>query len=143
VESTDGTEPARSGLRVLQPCFRREHGGRTADAIPERELCMTAAALARLHTSTLRFSGPVRTAAGEAARARQRAASLAAYYPSQAELIERTAVRLAARLERLEPGRYRPAHGGFKPSQLLFHSQRVFVLDLDGLCLAYPALDAG
>src|SRR5207253_4018994 len=38
---------------------------------------------------------------------------------------------------------YRPAHGGFKASQLLFHSHQVFVVDFDHFCLADPALDVG
>src|SRR5205814_10434918 len=32
---------------------------------------------------------------------------------------------------------------GFKPSQLLFHSHHVFVVNFDGLCLAARALDVG
>jgi aminoglycoside phosphotransferase (APT) family kinase protein len=43
----------------------------------------------------------------------------------------------------LQPDAYRPAHGGFKASQLLFHSHHVFVVDFDGFCLADPALDVG
>ena len=43
----------------------------------------------------------------------------------------------------LLPDSYLPAHGGFKASQLLFHSHHVFVVDFDGFCLADPALDVG
>jgi hypothetical protein len=35
------------------------------------------------------------------------------------------------------------AHGGFKRSQLVWGSNRVHVVDFDGLCLADPALDVG
>ena len=51
--------------------------------------------------------------------------------------------QLATRLEMLQPDAYRPAHGGFKASQLLFHSHKAFVVDFDGFCLADPALDVG
>ncbi|MBA2288467.1 MAG: hypothetical protein H0W02_23570 [Ktedonobacteraceae bacterium] len=45
--------------------------------------------------------------------------------------------------ETWQPDTYRPAHGGFKASQLLFQSQLVFIVDFDGFCLADPALDVG
>src|SRR5204863_7513565 len=61
----------------------------------------------------------------------------------QAEEVQYLAQQLASRLDALQPDQYRPAHGGFKASQLLFHSHRVFVVDFDGFCLADPALDVG
>ncbi len=84
-----------------------------------------------------------RTGAKEAKRVRERAGLIAAYNPSEAKTAQRLAKQLGARLEVLQPDAYRPAHGGFKASQLLFHSRRVFVVDLDGFCLADPALDIG
>jgi len=111
---------------------------------PDEELRITATALARLHTSSVhpKESAP-RTGGKEAKRARERAALIAAHNPAQAEETQRLAGQLAARLEALQPDAYRPAHGGFKASQLLFHSHQVFVVDFDGFCLADPALDVG
>src|SRR5206468_11348165 len=87
--------------------------------------------------------GKIRTGAQEARRVRERAALLAGHSPQQADEVLRLAQKLAAALETLQPDRYRPTHGGFKCSQLLFHSHHVFVVDFDGFCLADPALDVG
>jgi hypothetical protein len=133
----------RTGSQLLQPGYVRAPGGGIAYNVPTRELRLTAAALARLHTTAAAFSELPRTAAQEARRVRERAALIGRRYPAQAETVEHTGERLASCLERIEPDAYRPAHGGFKPSQLLFRSERVFVVDLDGLCSADPALDAG
>jgi len=146
VQSPEGTEPdtLRTGVRALQPRVVRGGDGAILDVvIPGEELRMTADALARLHTSAVRPVGPPRTGADEATSARKRAALLAADNPAQAEAARRLAQHLATRLEALQPDAYRPAHGGFKASQLLFHSQRVFIVDFDGFCLADPALDVG
>jgi len=146
VQSPEGTEPGtmRTGLCAFQPRFVRGVGGEILDVvIPGEELRITANALARLHTSAVRPAGAPRTGAKEAERARERAALIAAHNPAQAEPTQRLAEQLATRLEALQPDTYRPAHGGFKASQLLFHSQRVFVVDFDHFCLADPALDVG
>jgi thiamine kinase-like enzyme len=57
--------------------------------------------------------------------------------------VQLLAQELGTRLATLQPDVYRPAHGGFKASQLLFHSHQVFVVDFDGFCLADAALDVG
>ena len=79
---TEGIEPAvpRTGLRALQP----------------DQLRLTAAALARLHTSAVRPSGPPRTGAKEAGRLRERAELIATRYPAQAEAAQRIAGQLAS-----------------------------------------------
>jgi len=146
VGSPEGTETEtlRTGLRVLQPRFEGGGGGEILDVvIPGGELRMTANALARVHTSAVRPEGPPRTGAREAKRARERAALIAAHNPSQEDAAQGLAEQLVTRLEALQPDAYRPAHGGFKASQLLFQGQRVFVVDFDGFCLADPALDVG
>jgi len=146
VQSPEGTEPEtlRTGLCAFQPRFVRGVGGEILDVvIPGEELRIAANALARLHTSAVRPAGAPRTGTKEAERARERAAQIAAHSPAQAEATQRLAEQLATRLEALQPDTYRPAHGGFKASQLLFHSQRVFVVDFDHFCLADPALDVG
>src|SRR5439155_2951456 len=124
VQSPEGAEPEalRTGLRVLQPRFVRGRAGEVLDVIvPGKELRMTANALARMHTSAVRPAGAPRTGAQEAHHARERAALIAARYPALADMARHLAQRLAIRLAAVKPGAYRPADGGFKPSQLLFH----------------------
>ena len=145
VQPTSANETMLTGTRAIQPHLERGKGGVISSiTIPEEELRLTAVALARLHTSAVRpASGSPRTGAKEAKRARERAGLIAAHNPAQAETTRRLAQELASRLEVLEPDSYRPAHGGFKSSQLLFHSHQVFVVDFDGFCMADAALDVG
>ena len=148
---TEAVQPANSeehmltGTRALHPRLEHSRGGEiTSMVIPIEELRLTAVALARLHTSAVRPAGGApRTGSKEAKRARDRAALIAGHNPAQAEEVQRLAQELATRLEALQPDSYRPAHGGFKSSQLLFHSHQVFVVDFDGFCMADAALDVG
>ena len=145
VQPASADEHMLTGTRALQPRLERGKGGEIRSiSIPEEELRLTAVALARLHTSAVRpAGGSPRTGAKEAKRARERAALIASHNVAQAEETQRLAQDLAARLQALEPDSYRPAHGGFKSSQLLFHSHQVFVVDFDGFCMADAALDVG
>lgn len=134
----------RTGSRALQPQLKYGRGGViTQVLLPDEELRLTAQALARLHTSTVHPDEAPRTGAKEAKRAHERAALIAGRNAEQAEEVQRLAQELATRLNALQPEQYRPAHGGFKASQLLLHSHRAFVVDFDGFCLADPALDVG
>jgi Phosphotransferase enzyme family len=145
VQPVNAEEQMLTGTRALQPRLERDRGGEiTSMSIPVEKLRLTAVALARLHTSAVRpAEGSPRTGSKEAKRARDRAALIASHNAAQAEEVQRLAQDLAARLEAIKPDSYRPAHGGFKSSQLLFHSQRVFVVDFDGFCMADAALDVG
>jgi hypothetical protein len=145
VQPTNTRERLVTGTRALRPQMERGRGGEITElVIPVEELWLTAIALARLHTSSVRpDESTPRTGAKEAKRARERAALIARYNPAQAEEVHRLAQQLATRLEALEPDVYRPAHGGFKASQLLFNNHKVFVVDFDGFCLADSALDVG
>lgn len=145
VQPSSYHEQLRTGTRALQPRMVKGKGGEITDLVtPTEELWLTAIALARLHTSTVRpGEQSPRTGAKEAKRARERASLIATHNPAQAEEVLRLAEQLATSLEALQPDLYRPAHGGFKASQLLFHSHKVFVVDFDGFCLADPALDVG
>jgi hypothetical protein len=144
IETNDQWQTLRTGVRALQPQLERGRGGDiTRIIIPDEELRLTGHALAQLHSSTVMSKDAPRTGAKEAKRARERAALIASRNPAQAERVQTLAQHLAARLEASQPDSYRPAHGGFKASQLLFHSHRVFVVDFDGFCLADPALDVG
>ena len=126
--------PARSGLDVVRP------GSREAFAVVGR----AARALAELHTSGL-DSGDLnrRTAAEEAGRAAKRARLLEQHVPQLAPLVRRVTDALCAELAALPADTVRPAHGSFKPSQLLVRDGALFVVDFDQVCLADPALDLG
>ena len=135
----------RTGTRALQPHLERGRGGEITEIVlPEEELILTAQALAELHTGAVypNKNAP-RTGAKEAKRALERAELIASRNPQHAEQTRQLAAQLAPRLTQLRPDAYRPAHGGFKASQLLFHSHRVFIVDFDGFCCADPALDVG
>ena len=145
VQPTDAEQPLRLGGHVLRPSLTYGRGGEVMNiTIPTEELRLTAIALARLHTSAVPLNEKsLRTGAKEAKRTQNRAQLIAAANPGQAEEVQRLAQQLALRLETQQPDVYRPAHGGFKASQLLFHSGAVFVVDFDGFCLADSALDVG
>lgn len=145
VEPRASTGELRTGSSVLQPRMLWEHGGKTVSTeLPTEELRLAAIALARLHTSKVKpDQETLRAGSQEAKRARQRAGLLTGYYPAQAADIQDLAQALAQRLESFQPPIYRPAHGGFKASQLLYHDDTVSVVDFDGFCLADPALDVG
>ena len=135
----------RTGTSVLQPHLISTRGGRTTSPeVPASELRLAAIALARLHTSQIAPGQETfRPGKKEAKRAHERAGLLAGYYPTQAADIQDLALTLAQRLETLQPETYRPAHGGFKASQLLYRDDTIAVVDFDGFCLADPALDVG
>ena len=135
----------RTGNKALQAHFIRERGGRTVSSQPPaEELRLAASALARLHTSTVALDEKIlRSGAKEARRASERAALLVGYYPALASDLEDLAEVLTQRLGIFQPENYRPAHGGFKSSQLLYHDETVSVVDFDGFCRADPALDVG
>jgi hypothetical protein len=135
----------RTGTRAIQPQVEQsKEGAVISNALPEEELRLTAKALARLHTSNVfPAEKTLRPGAKEAKRAKERAALIAGRNPEQAAEVQQLAKALSSRLEQLQPEEYRPAHGGFKSSQLLFHSHRVFVVDYDGFCRADAALDVG
>lgn len=143
IQAPEGT--LRTGASVLQPRILWERRGKITPADPPaNELRLAAIALARLHTSQVKpDEKTVRSGAKEAKRARERAGLLAGYYPARAVDIQDLVQVLAHRLENLQPAIYRPAHGGFKASQLLYHDETISVVDFDGFCLADPALDVG
>lgn len=145
VQPENAEEPLRLGTRALQASFVYGRGGEVTNVIiPTKELQLTAIALARLHTSAVQpDEGMVRTGIKEAKRAYERAHLIAEANPEHAQEIRRLSQYLVSQLETQRAAVYRPAHGGFKASQLLFHSDRVFVVDFDGFCLAEAALDVG
>ena len=103
-----------------------------------------ARALADLHTSDTVVAGtPLRRGQDEAVKASKRAQVLSAYLPSLAPETDRISHEVCDRLRSLDPAGYRPAHGSYKPSQLLVRDASVFLVDFDQFCRADPALDVG
>ena len=132
----------RSGIEVLMPS--RHHG---AGPVPAVSLAAAAEAISRLHSSSIGIRegvGVLRTGAREAQRALDRAEMLAAWAPDLAPRLAAVAGGVASRLRAAVCDAPVPSHGGFKPSQLVYCSaDRVVLTDLDGICLADPALDLG
>ncbi len=108
------------------------------------ELGAAATALADLHLSAAALADtPERTGAQEAVKAAKRAATISAYVPELADETTSAAQGLCAALAASRPHSPRPAHGSYKPSQLLYRSGSVLLVDFDQFCLADPALDLG
>jgi phosphotransferase family enzyme len=111
---------------------------------PHEALRLAARALAALHTSTTASSETAqRTGLDESAKAGKRATAIARYVPALADTTATVARSLRRALESPSPSRLRPSHGSYKPTQLLFRSGSVFVVDFDQFSLAEPALDVG
>jgi hypothetical protein len=124
-----------SGATVLRPVGDTRR-------LPLKAIENAAAALARLHVSGL-LPGSMRSAATEAARARKRALRVGDFVPELATRAERLAGQIAERLEPTTPLPGVPAHGSFKPAQLVFQEERALITDFDQFCTADPALDVG
>jgi hypothetical protein len=111
---------------------------------PTQALQAAARALAELHTSdTLTAETPARTGADEAGKAAKRASTIARYVPTLSDETDRVASRLCGMLSALPQDVLRPAHGSYKPTQLLFRAGSVHLVDFDQFCRADPALDVG
>ena len=99
-----------------------------------------AAGLAALHRSGA-APGPTRTWADELAEVREVLADLAVSLPQLAA----AAAPLLARLEALAAAHPAdppvPAHGSFRPAQVLLHGGQIGFIDFDGFCQAEPAMD--
>ncbi|HEX3606435.1 MAG TPA: phosphotransferase [Candidatus Dormibacteraeota bacterium] len=140
-EGDGGSGPLTPGTRMLL-APRRGTGTRP---IPATALAAAGEALARLHGSaTPPLSLVHRTGAHEGARALGRARLIAEFAPASGPRLMAAATELARLLGSTGTAAEVTAHGGFKPSQLVYAAAgRVVLTDLDGLCLADPALDLG
>jgi hypothetical protein len=117
---------------------------RAANQRSDEAIRLAAHALAQLHTSGVAAEDTtVRTGPDEATKAAKRAGVLREYAPHLAALTDQVSVALCKRLTALPTDAPRPAHGSYKPSQLLFRAGSVFIVDFDQFCLADPALDVG
>src|SRR5207245_4181447 len=65
------------------------------------------------------------------------------HVPALEPEIRRVGGALGRALSALPSDTLRPAHGSYKPSQLLVREGAVFLVDFDQFCLADPALDVG
>jgi hypothetical protein len=111
---------------------------------PTQALDEAGAALAELHACSATSAGTRRrTGADEAIKAAKRATALIRYVPELADVTATVAGTLEAALKALPTEGLGPAHGSYKPSQLLFRSGKVFLVDFDQFCMADPALDVG
>lgn len=129
--------PTTTGTRAIRP------------GSPDSMHLITAAAaaLAELHTCDPSVAGAgIRRGTDEAMKVAIRARLLADHFGQRPDLVHRIArvsTDVRTRLAALEPDKYRPTHGSFKPSQLLARGDAAFVVDFDQFALADPALDIG
>jgi hypothetical protein len=115
-------------------------GGSGALAELDAAVDRTAAGLAALHACGVDHGGAV-TVAGELAEVHGTLHALAAAVP---ELTDAATPLLAAveELATREPaGPAGPAHGSFRPAQVLLDGDRVAFIDFDDACQAEPAMD--
>ncbi len=132
--SDRGEHPTRAGTEVIR--FGPEQ--------PVEALRLAARALAELHTSsTASNETAIRTGEGEAAKAAKRAKVIAQYVPTLADTTASVTTTLRSALTAMPARVLRPSHGSIKPSQLLFRSDSVYVVDFDQFAWADPALDVG
>jgi hypothetical protein len=125
--------PTRPGPDVIHP--GNPHSAATIAAAGR--------ALADLHTSDTVPGTSLRRGTDEADKAVKRAQVLSAYLPSLAAETTRIGREVCDRLRSLHPAQFVPAHGSYKPSQLLVRDGSVFLVDFDQFCQADPALDVG
>jgi len=103
-------------------------------------LGQTAAGLAALHQCGV-SSGPARTWEDELAEARELNARLEAVVPDLAGAAAPLLARLADAAATQPAAPLGPAHGSFRPAQVLLHNGQVGFIDFDGFCQAEPARD--
>jgi glutathione synthase/RimK-type ligase-like ATP-grasp enzyme len=143
-QGAEGGEAVPGGQILRQP--KTPPGAAPAEVEqPWDALRATAGTLAAWHTSGV-TEGLVRRDAGSTygARAKSWAAAVGGGVPTLTDQLVRRVEQLAAALSAATPERARPVHGAFKPHQLVFCDRRQpVVTDLDGACLADPALDVG
>jgi hypothetical protein len=130
-------------LSDLMRCALRS-GTPEAMAALRDYLRKTAVGLAALHHSGVRC-GPAWECADELATVREEMEPLARVVP---HLADAEAILAAPLLERLEAlghaypaGPPLPAHGTFRPAQVLLYQGRIGFIDFDSFCQAEPAMD--
>ena len=102
----------------------------------------TADGLVALHSCGVHY-GEVRTPAALLRRLGTTLRRLAWTVRSMAGVAEQLIPPLEQRARDLPSDLPRPAHGGFRPAQVLVRDSGVAFLDFDGYCVAEPAFDIG
>jgi len=101
---------------------------------------MTAAGLAALHRSEVRF-GPVRTWEDELAEVRSVVNDIASAVPTVAEAAEPLLAHLEARATAQPADPIMTVHGTFRPGQVLIYKGQIGFIDFDSFCQSEAALD--
>jgi hypothetical protein len=128
--------------QTLKEMVRSAIGKRTTEAMEEvlHFMRKTAAGVVALHRSNVRF-GPTWKWENELADVQEMIDDLAQAIPS----LKTAASPLLNRLQELVTAYPAdppvPAHGSFRPAQVLIHQGRIGFIDFDSFCQAEPALD--
>src|SRR5207244_7553711 len=111
-----------------------------AMAALQEYLRKTAVGLAELHRSRVRW-GTVRGWADKLADIRDELEQLACVVPHLADAAAPLLGRLEALARAYPVDPPVPAHGDFRPNQVLLHQGRIGFVDFDSFCQAEPAMD--
>jgi hypothetical protein len=127
---------------TLKDLIRATLRAPTATALEALYACLRqpAAGLAALHQGGAGSGAPQRWE-DELAEARELRDRLAAVIPELAGAATPLLDRLAAAAAAHPAAPLRPAHGSFRPEQVLLHQNRIGFIDFDGFCQAEPARD--
>jgi len=114
----------------------------TPEALGELRCYMrqSALGLAELHRCGVTH-GKTFTWEDKLAEIRERNARLAVYMPQHAEATTELLTRLERLAAQYPPDPPVPAHGSFRPAQVLLHKEGLAFIDFDEFCQAEPALD--
>ena len=133
--------PVREEQTLKQLVFATwRTGGGAARARLDTAVAQAADGLAALHGCGATESVAV-TWHDELAEVRQVLGRLGNAIPELAATVEPLLVRLAGRADACPADPVGPAHGSFRPAQLLLCGNDVSIIDFDGFCRAEPALD--
>jgi hypothetical protein len=130
------------GARTLKDLIRAalRSGAPEVRAELHAYLRRTAAGLAALHQSGVQ-AGKVRDYADALDDAREMIAELAGVVPDLPGAATPLLDRLTALAATYPPDAEGPAHGSFRPAQVLLHNGRVGFIDFDSFCRSEPARD--
>jgi Phosphotransferase enzyme family len=128
--------------QTLKQLIRAALTAGTSDAQKELDSAMdrTAAGLAALHTCAADYGEPV-TIAGELLEIRGMLRPLTAAVPDLADAATPLLATVEELATRQPPDAAGPAHGSFRPAQVLLDGDRVAFIDFDDVCQAEPAMD--